>query len=106
MVIIHSDREGFTNFDNVLTVKLMGRYIHADLITGHRELLAVYNDADRAIEVFQSMMEALFPDPDDDQMPDKVIPFINSSGYYDDLEEECIPVFPGLPPQYYYMPKE
>lgn len=104
MVIIHSDREGFTNFDNVLTVKLMGRYIHAVLATGKAEMLGVYADTDRAVDVFTEMMKALFPDPEDDESFDKIMPFIDAS--FGDMDEDMLPVFPSFLPQYYYMPEE
>lgn len=105
MVIIHSDREGFTNFDNVLTVKLMGRYIHAVLATGKAEMLGVYADTDRAVDVFTEMMEALFPDPDEDETFDKIMPFIATDpDMYGDLPSD-IPMF-RCDPQYYYMPEE
>lgn len=104
MVIIHSDREGFTNFDNVLTVRLMGRYIHASLTTGKTEMLGAYADTDRAVDVFTEMMEALFPDPEDDESFDKIMPFIDAS--FGDMDEDMLPVFPSFLPQYYYMPEE
>lgn len=104
MVIIHSDREGFTNFDNVLTVNLMGRYIHATLSTGKVAMIGVYEDNDRAIEVFSDMMKALFPDPEDDESFDKIMPFIDAS--FGDMDEDMLPVFPMFLPQFYYMPEK
>ena len=103
MVITHSDREGFTNFDNVLTVNLMGRYIHATLSTGKVAMIGVYEDNDRAIEVFSEMMKALFPDPEDDESFDKIMPFISSWSYE---EVDDVPVFPMFMPQFYYMPEK
>lgn len=106
MVIIHSDREGLTNFDNVQMVHLMGRYIHVSLNDGTTKTIAVYSDVDRAAEVFSNMLSELFPDPDNDEDFDKMMPFINASGAFDDLDECDISVFPSFVPQWYYMPKE
>lgn len=106
MVIIHSDREGLTNFDNVQMVHLMGRYIHVSLNDGTTKAIAVYADADRAAEVFANMLTELFPDPEDDEIFDKMMPFINATGAFDDLDECDIPVFPSFMPQWYYMPEE
>lgn len=102
MVIIHSDREGFTNFDNVLTVNLMGRYIHATLSTGKVAMIGVYEDSDRAIEVFTDMMATLFPEPYEVDS-DKIMPFISSWSYE---EVDDVPVFPMFLQQFYYMPEK
>ena len=107
MIVIHSDRTGFTNFDNVFTVSVAGRFIHARLCDGNKEILAVYQTEDRAEEVFSEMLGELFPPQEeiDKTFSDKVLPFIASSpDLYDDFDES-VPVLSVLP-QWYYMPEE
>ena len=101
MVIIHSDRTGFTNFDNVQRVSLMGRYINVALNDGSKETIAAYQNADRTAEVFADMLMKLFPE-DDPMDSDKIIPFISADP---DMFIEDINVF-NLSPQWYYMPEE
>ena len=101
MTIIHSDREGFTNFDNVLSVMLSGRFVHAEMVNVNKRLIGVYADADRAAEVFADMLCKLFPQDDEEIVSDKIMPFISN---YQDMDED-FPVF-ELMPQWYYMPEE
>lgn len=105
MVIIHSDREGLTNFDNVQMVHLMGRYIHVSLNDGTTKAIAVYADADRAAEVFANMLSELFPE-DDKLDSEKIVPFIQAMPFdaEDDFLED-VHVF-NVMPQWYYMPEE
>jgi len=105
MVIIHNDREGFTNFDNVQMVNLSGRYIHVLMTDGNKRVIAVYDNPDRAAEVFAEMLMKLFPEEEEPMDADKIIPFINAMPDYDDEFFEDIHVF-NLLPQWYYMPKE
>lgn len=99
MTIIHSDREGFTNFENVLSVMLSGRFVHAEMVTGQKRLIGVYANDDRAAEVFADMLSELFPEPIEINS-DKVMPFISLTEEYDE------PLAFELAPQWYYMPEE
>lgn len=104
MVIIHSDKSGFTNFDNVYAVSVQGRYIHAETKDGHKSPVAVYDSPERAEEVFCELMEKLFP-RDDSIDSDKIIPFIASDpDMYDDFMESVHVL--SILPQWYYMPEE
>lgn len=103
MVIIHSDRFGLTNFDNVYSVTVSGRYIHAQMKDGRKHSIAAYKDAERAEEVFIEMMDALFPEEETYTFDtDKLMPFIEATP--PDFIED-VHVF-EVPKQYYYMPEE
>lgn len=99
MTIIHSNRDGFTNFDNVVSVRLSGRFINAEMVTGQKTLIGIYTDDDRAAEVFGEMLNELFPEPIE-MASDKVMPFISLTEEYEE------PFAFELSPQWYYMPEE
>lgn len=103
MVIIHSDRFGLTNFDNVYSVTVSGRYIHAQMKDGNKFPIAVYDSADRAEEVFTEMIGALYPQEDTyDFDVSKIMPFVEAIPQ-DSIED--VHVF-EMPKQYYYMPEK
>lgn len=99
MTIIHSNRDGFTNFNNVLSVMLSGRFVHAEMLNGNKRIIGIYANEERAAEVFADMLTDLFPEPIEINS-DKIMPFISLTEEYDE------PFAFELSPQWYYMPEE
>lgn len=99
MIIVHSDREGFSNFDNIETLKVFGKYIHADMKSGQTKMIAVYKSSERASEVFAELLQKVCPESTDSE---KVLPFMP---FYDDGSYDEPYDANGMP-SWYYMPEE
>lgn len=62
MTIIHADRQGVTNYDNVKQLSLSDRFIHATYVDGTDKIIGVYPDADHAKNAYYGMLAHLFPE--------------------------------------------
>lgn len=71
MIIVHSDKMGFTNLNNVCEVKLMGKYIRAHCSDGDSHAIARYDTEERAEYVFRHIIECYraFKDTDAVELP-------------------------------------
>lgn len=61
LIIIHSSRVGFTNVDAVKTVQLNGRFIEAHYLDGTKKIIGMYDNDERAAEVFEELLCEMFP---------------------------------------------
>ena len=62
MIIIHQTRRGITNLGACKTVQLNGRFIDAHYLDGTKKILGVYDNDERAAEVFEELLENAFPE--------------------------------------------
>lgn len=62
MIIIHSSRVGFTNVDAVKTVQLNDRFIEAHYLDGTKKIIGMYDNDERAAEVFAELLDNAFPE--------------------------------------------
>lgn len=62
LTIIHSSRVGFTNVDAVKTVQLNDRFIEAHYLDGTKKIIGMYDNDERAAEVFSELLGNAFPE--------------------------------------------
>ena len=61
LIIIHSSRVGVTNLDTVKTVQLNDRFIEAHYLDGTKKIIGMYDNDERAAEVFEELLYEMFP---------------------------------------------
>ena len=61
MIIIHSSRAGITNLDTVKTVQLNDRFIEAHYLDGTKKIIGMYDNDERAAEVFEELLYEMLP---------------------------------------------
>ena len=61
LIIIHSSRVGFTNVDAVKTVQLNDRFIEAHYLDGTKKIIGIYENDERAAEVFEELLYEMLP---------------------------------------------
>ena len=59
MFLVHSDRAGLTNLDNVTELECNGRYLNAYCIDGRSHPIASYESAAAAEDGFARLIERL-----------------------------------------------
>lgn len=62
MIIVHSSRVGITNLDAVKTVQLNDRFIEAHYIDGTKKIIGMYDNDERAAEVFAELLDNALPE--------------------------------------------
>lgn len=62
MIIVHSSRAGITNLDAVKTVQLNDRFIEAHYLDGTKKIIGMYDNDERAAEVFEELLKNAFPE--------------------------------------------
>lgn len=61
LIIIHSSRAGITNLDAVKTVQLNDRFIEAHYLDGTKKIIGMYDNDERAAEVFEELLYEMLP---------------------------------------------
>lgn len=61
LIIIHSSRAGITNLDTVKTVQLNDRFIEAHYLDGTKKIIGMYDNDERAAEVFEELLYEMLP---------------------------------------------
>lgn len=59
---IITGRIGIVNVDNVKMITLDDRFIHAVFTDGTNKIIGAYRDAERAKDVYESMLYSAFPE--------------------------------------------
>ena len=62
LIIVHQSRQGITNLDACKTVQINGKFIDAHYIDGTKKILAVYDTAERAEDIFMELLHVAFPE--------------------------------------------
>lgn len=62
LIIVHQSRQGITNLDACKTVQINGKFIDAHYIDGTKKILAVYDTAERAEDIFAEFLHYAFPE--------------------------------------------